>query len=204
MYSVSQYADDLAWLCGQLGVARTSVLGHSMGGAVALEMGYRFRALIESVAMLDTVFQPPSAVNDILAPILPGFAEPAWKSTYRALMRALSLPSDDAALKPVLQTLPKATQHVLLSSLKGHLEDHDFVAAAAGCSAPVAYIGAAQLLASLSNLKELIPELMIGGVLGAGHFAPLVVPEQVNCSLRHAPRRGDPCNPSHTRASVDA
>ncbi|WP_161557695.1 alpha/beta fold hydrolase [Acidisarcina polymorpha] len=183
VYSIAQYADDVMWLCGELGITRVAVVGHSMGGAVALEMGYRNPALVEAVAMLDTAFQAPSSLNNILGPLVPGLMEAGFEATYRSIMRALSLPSDLPALDPVLESFPKATQHVLLSSLKGHMEDHNFAAAAAGCTVPVAYIGAAQPLADLVRLRELIPELMIGRTVGAGHFAPLLVHDQVDAML---------------------
>ena len=63
------------------------------------------------------------------------------------------------------------------------MEDHDFAAAAAGCTVPVAYIGATHPLADLVRLKELIPDLMIGQCLGAGHFSPLLVHDQVDAML---------------------
>ena len=133
--------------------------------------------------MLDTAFQAPSSLNNVLGPLIPGLMEADYDATYRSIMRALSLPSDLAALTPILDNLPKATQYVLLSSLKGHMEDHDFAAAAAGCTVPVAYIGATHPLADLVRLKELIPDLMIGQCLGAGHFSPLLVHDQVDAML---------------------
>src|SRR5262245_45532779 len=36
--SIGSFADDLAWLCGELGLYRPVVVGHSMGGQVALEL----------------------------------------------------------------------------------------------------------------------------------------------------------------------
>jgi pimeloyl-ACP methyl ester carboxylesterase len=183
VYSIAQYAEDMTWLCAELGITRASVVGHSMGGAVALEMGYKNPELVKSVAMLDTIFQPSASLNDILGPLLPGLVEAGYETTYRSIMKALSLPSDRAAVDVVLENFPKAPQHVLLSSLKGHMEDHDFVAAAAGCSVPVAYIGAVHPLADLSKLRELIPHVMVGRSLGAGHFAPLPVHDQVNPML---------------------
>ena len=183
VYSIAHYAEDVMWLCAELGIQRASVVGHSMGGAVALEMGYRNPALVEAVVMLDTAFLAPSSLNNILGALIPGLMEAGYEETYRSIMRALSLPSDLAALAPVLDSFPKATQHVLLSSLKGHMEDHDFAAAAAGCTVPVAYIGATHPLADLVRLKELIPDLMIGQSLGAGHFAPLLVHDQVDAML---------------------
>src|SRR5579859_6537108 len=37
-YTVSEFADDLAWLCAELGVQRPVLVGHSMGGLIALEL----------------------------------------------------------------------------------------------------------------------------------------------------------------------
>ena len=47
-YSIAHYAEDMMWLCAELGITRASVIGHSMGGAVALEMSYRKPALVEA------------------------------------------------------------------------------------------------------------------------------------------------------------
>jgi pimeloyl-ACP methyl ester carboxylesterase len=40
-YTMAVFADDLAWLCAQLGVQRPVVIGHSMGGVVALALAQR-------------------------------------------------------------------------------------------------------------------------------------------------------------------
>jgi hypothetical protein len=93
------------------------------------------------------------------------------------------LPHDLASLGDTLATLPRAPQHVLLSALKAHLEDHDFAAAASGRSVPVGYVGAYRPLADVAALKNLIPGLLSGQTLGSGHFAPLVVSDQVNAMI---------------------
>ena len=40
-YTVTGFADDLAWLCDQLGVVKPVVVGHSMAGNVAFELARR-------------------------------------------------------------------------------------------------------------------------------------------------------------------
>ena len=49
VYSIAHYAEDMMWLCAEQGITRPSVIGHSMGGAFALEMGYRNPVLVEAV-----------------------------------------------------------------------------------------------------------------------------------------------------------
>ena len=184
IYSVAQFADDLAWLCQELGIQRAALIGHSMGGAVALETASRFPELVGAACLIDTAFQAPLETQKILAPLLPGLQSNDYENAYRKIMIALSLTSDREELRPVLSTLPRAPQHVLLSALQEHMERHDFAKAAASCSVPVAYIGASVALANLEQLKQLIPDIRSGQTLGSGHFSPWLVPEQVNAMLR--------------------
>ena len=36
-YTIPGFADDVAWMIGELGLDRPVVIGHSMGGAIALQ-----------------------------------------------------------------------------------------------------------------------------------------------------------------------
>ena len=40
-YTVAGFVDDLVWLCGQLELTKPVVIGHSMGGNIALELAAR-------------------------------------------------------------------------------------------------------------------------------------------------------------------
>ncbi len=184
IYSVAQFADDVAWLCHELDIERATLVGHSMGGAVAIETAYRNPELVQAVGLIDSVFQAPSELMEILAPLLPGLHGSEYENTYRKIMATLSLPTDVAELTAsIFSNLPGAPQHVLLSALQQHLEQHDFARAAASCSVPTAYIRTARPLANLAALQELVPTLWIGQTLGAGHFSPWLVPEQINAML---------------------
>ena len=39
-------ADDLAWLCNELEIAKPVAIGHSMGGLIVLELAARFPDLL--------------------------------------------------------------------------------------------------------------------------------------------------------------
>ena len=43
-YTMAGYADDIAWLCGQLAAAKPVIIGHSMGGVMAFEVVARHAA----------------------------------------------------------------------------------------------------------------------------------------------------------------
>ncbi len=46
-YTMQVFADDLAWLCEEIGLEKPVVIGHSMGGIVAFDLASRYPALRE-------------------------------------------------------------------------------------------------------------------------------------------------------------
>ena len=93
-YSVQAFAHDVAWLCNELHIQRPIIVGHSMGGAVALEIASRFPKLVRAACLIDTVFQAPPELFQLLTPLLAGLHGSAYETAYRGIMEALSLPSD--------------------------------------------------------------------------------------------------------------
>ncbi len=57
--TTTEFAGDLAWLCYELGVHRPAVVGHGLGGAVALEMATHYPDLPTAVVALDTPIGSP-------------------------------------------------------------------------------------------------------------------------------------------------
>ena len=48
------FADDLRWLCDCLGLERPIVVGHSMGGNIALKLAVRSPEFVKAIVMIDT------------------------------------------------------------------------------------------------------------------------------------------------------
>ncbi|MCZ6827401.1 MAG: alpha/beta hydrolase [Gammaproteobacteria bacterium] len=63
-HSIAEYADDIFGLLDYLGIDRCHVLGHSMGGAVAFQMGTEMPRRISSLIILNSL---PSFVLDTVA-----------------------------------------------------------------------------------------------------------------------------------------
>src|ERR1700676_2448666 len=57
-YTVPEFADDLAWLCGELGVERAVLVGHSMGGLIALQLAETHQGRSRGFRLLVLVFSP--------------------------------------------------------------------------------------------------------------------------------------------------
>ncbi len=58
-YTIEGFADDLAWTCGQLGLEKPVVVGHSLGGEVSLALAAAFPDLPSAVVLMDSTIVPP-------------------------------------------------------------------------------------------------------------------------------------------------
>jgi pimeloyl-ACP methyl ester carboxylesterase len=183
-YTMASYAADVAWLCTALALHKPVMVGHSMGGSILLELSARYPETPGSIVLIDSVLFPSEGSIEASAPLISALAGPEFASAYRSGISKLHLTTDEiAAHDSVFASLPRAPQHVLAASLIDHVIGHDVVAAASGCKVPVAYISSAHLLADLEKLTMLTPQVVTAQVLGAGHFSPVLVPDQINAML---------------------
>jgi pimeloyl-ACP methyl ester carboxylesterase len=183
-YPVAGFADDLAWQCTQLGLERPIIVGHSMGGTIALELAARYPNLAAAIVLIDSVILPPPAFVDELRTYAEALSGPCYPQALARAAAPLFLPTDDAARKTrLLARMSLTPQHVAASAFADHLIAYDAHAAAAGCTVPIAYIGAAASMADLARFRALCPQLITGQTVGSGHFSPLEVPEQVNAMI---------------------
>src|ERR1700760_4797992 len=54
-YTMAGFADDIAWQCAELGLQRPVVIGHSLGGAISLELCGRYPELALGLVMIDSI-----------------------------------------------------------------------------------------------------------------------------------------------------
>jgi pimeloyl-ACP methyl ester carboxylesterase len=183
-YTMATFADDLAWLCTGLAWIKPIVVGHSMGGNVALELAARHPGVPASIVLIDSVMFPHRSFLDALQPFVETLRGPDYVTACRRALLATCLPTDDETRKAqLIASLPKAPRHVLASALRHHLTEYDVTPAAAGCRVPIAYIGAGVPMADLMQFRSLTPQLVTAQTLGSGHFSPLFVPDQINAML---------------------
>jgi len=183
-YTVAGFADDLAWLCERLGVTGPVVIGHSMGGNVALELARRPPRLPRAVVMIDSCIVAPAALASALESMGEGLRGPGYQDVSRQIVEGVSLPTDDSDRKArIARIMSSAPQHVMSSAFDEHLLRWDGEAAMAACRVPTLYIGATQPLSDVARLREACPDLVVGQTVGAGHFNNQEVPDQVNAMI---------------------
>lgn len=79
--------------------------------------------------------------------------------------------------------MAKAPRHVIVGALRG-MYDWDPTEAAGKPLPPMLFIAnTGKPLSDLTRLVALVPGLMLGQVVGSGHFCTLEVPDQVNAMI---------------------
>ena len=181
-YTILGFADDLAWMCGELGVEKPIVIGHSMGGVIAVELAARFPELPCAVVTLDAPVVAAQAVIDRLAPQVEGFRTSAFHELQSKFVDSMFLPTDNQERKARIKAGMMSTpQHVAASAAANIFADT--VSSMRACRVPLLVLAAAESLSDLPRLREACPHVITGQTVGAGHFHQLEVPEQVNAMI---------------------
>ena len=174
------FADDVAWLCDQLRLVKPVIVGHSMGGCIALELAGRHSTVPSAVVMIDSMIFPPVEYAAGSDQLLTAVASVDYVAVCNGALKSLCLPSDPFGQRMQLTDTLHAPQHVILSSVRNHTTGAE---AASACKLPIAYIAGSKPLAMLDEFKRLTPQLQIGTVLGVGHFCTLDAAVQVNAMI---------------------
>jgi pimeloyl-ACP methyl ester carboxylesterase len=185
-YTMEGFAADLAWLCDRLRIEKPVVIGHSMGGVVALMLAAHYPELPAAVVLVDmptfALVGPPEA-SDPREEILAGLRGPAYPQAVRQFVERMFLPTDDPERRAwIVEGMTSAPQHFFSSTVE-QAWGCDLAGAASACSVPALYIQAAKAWPALERLAALCPQLVFGRTVGAGHFNMLEVPQQVNAMI---------------------
>jgi len=209
-YTMPGFADDIAWQSQALGLHKPVVIGHSLGGMIALELCGRHPDLASGLIMIDSMVLPPPAIMESaeLARLIDGIGGPDYLAISRANAWEIGCDYDDPARRQaiydqyILPPCEGTPQHVAIATIKNALA-HDPIPAAAACRIPMAYLSAdvplVNMARDLDHLQRLCPQVVIAKTLLAGHFNTVEVADQVNAMIERFLAVG-----LKTRASVRA
>ena len=126
-YTMAVFADDLAWMCGELRLEKPIVIGHSMGGIIAVEVAARFPDLPSAVVTLDSPVVASTALLDRVTPLAEGFHSPAFRDLQAQFVDSMFLPTDNQERKARIKAGMLSTpQHVTVSRLRDTYVQYPF------------------------------------------------------------------------------
>ncbi len=184
-YTIAQFAEDVAALARSRRVRDAVVIGHSMGGLVALELARQHPELARALVMIDS----PLTTGGVTKAALRGhrlmqLLRADWPSGALQLYAGFFQDTRDTDLAARMITeageMPRAAG---IAAFEGLLT-YRVPPAAKRIKQPTLYIAAAKANARWDQLQTLIPQIQFARVVGAGHFLQVESPDQCNPMLR--------------------
>lgn len=183
--SPSRHGDDLAAILDAAGIERVTVAGHAGGGPTALAFAADHPDRTEGLILVDTTVHAvaaPGEPDELAASVrrsaekLTTVGEPYFRRLY-ATFFGHRAPADvvaDAIDNAVATPLELAASEML------HLVG-DTAAYAARVRCPVLWVSA--IPGDTALAQRCFDDVMVGHVVGSGHFVQLEVPEQCNAMI---------------------
>ena len=183
-YSLPELAADVVALCDRLGfTSPADLVGHSIGGAIAVEMAAQRPSLVRSITTLDSPSIIPGWSKQHKSGYAADIASPDFRRVLREYLDVAASPLSNPAIRQEeLEEFAAVPDHVLLA-IWGITLEWAPERALALVEAPLLYIDHGQPDLDFDALRALCPQLITGQTVGAGHRALREVPEQVNAMI---------------------
>ncbi len=182
-YAISDFADDLARFFAEVKIEKPVVVGHSLGGMIAVELAARYPSVPRALVLVDPgpIDPLPSSVK-IFSAFAEQLAGPSGEDVRRRWVEDMG--SRDETLAGWIVELMCGTPLPVATAVIHGVIGWNGVGALALCTVPTLL-----LRSSLGDspdavrLRTVKPDLEVGITVGAGHFHQLEVPEQVNAMI---------------------
>jgi pimeloyl-ACP methyl ester carboxylesterase len=181
-YTMPVFADDVAFVCGELGIDKVVAVGHSMGGSVVAALAARHPELVHAAVAVDSAIIATEGAQARIGPRIEAMAAPGYLDAALSFVGEMFEPCDDPRRREeITQGMTSVPQHTMVSAMQGNMAQ---TAAALGTvSQPFLLISAGRFPINPAVIREAVPNLRFAQSYGSGHFSMLEVPEQINAMI---------------------
>jgi pimeloyl-ACP methyl ester carboxylesterase len=180
-YDIPTLADDIAWLCRELQLSKPIIVGHSLGGMIAIELAARYPYLPRAVVADDPgAIDPLPSATRMYEGLVTQLEGPDGDMVRRAYIEQMLLTNNDAIQKRwIIETMCSVPRRIAAAVLRGVVAWNG-IGAIQLCNVPLLVLRANTGGSNAPDrLLALKPDIHIGVTVGAGHFHQLESPEQV-------------------------
>jgi pimeloyl-ACP methyl ester carboxylesterase len=182
-YAIPDFADDVARFCAEVGIAKPVVLGHSLGGMIAVDLAARYPSVARALVLVD-----PGPIDQLPAnaEAFAEFAErlegPNGEDVRRAFVEDMGARDEELA-RWIAELMCRVPLPIAAASIRG-INPWNGTEAFRLCTVPTLLMRPdLDQAPDALRLRAIKPDLEVGITVGAGHFHQLEVPEQVNAMI---------------------
>ena len=183
-YAIDGFANDVMWLCRELDIERPVIIGHSMGGVIALNIARRQPAMARALVFVDAGITPlPEHLRPVLAQTIEGLRSPDYRRVASSIVKDFMFRSESPEeLRDVVAgRMAAAPQRVMHTALASTLSDEN--CPPGPLPVPSLFVRAATFLGTEDELRQRYPGLEVVEV-DAAHFLHMEKPAEFNSILR--------------------
>lgn len=183
-YTIAGFVDDLLWLLNELRLQRPVIVGHSMGGLIALNLARREPRAVSAIVLVDSPIVPvPAALRPALDAVLAGLRTPAYAEVAKRFISQFMFRDDSSPeLRDwVLAGMASAPQRVMSTALESTVAEENMPAGAP--PVPALYVRATTQLASAGEIRQRYPGMTVEE-FDAAHFLHMEKPRDFNALLK--------------------
>lgn len=182
-YEIRDFADDLARFCQVVGIEKPVLVGHSLGGMIAVEVAARYPSVPRALVLVDPGPIDPSPES---AKFFSAAAEqlegPSGEEVRRLWVEDMGA-RDEGLAQWIVDLMCGVPLPIAAAVIRG-VTNWNGVGALGLCSVPTLLLRPALgEQPDAIRLRAIKPDLQVGITVGAGHFHQLEVPEQVNAMI---------------------
>jgi pimeloyl-ACP methyl ester carboxylesterase len=182
-YGIGLFVDDVAWLCGEIGLEKAVIVGHSMGGVIGMNLVRRHPGLARGLVMVDSPAVPlPDALQSTAEAVFAGLQSAAYVDVAKNFVSTFMFREDsDTDLKArIIEGMADAPQRVMWTALSDTLSPENI--AAGPIPAPTLFVRATTQIASAGEITSRYPGVQLQEI-DAAHFLMLEKPKEFNALL---------------------
>jgi pimeloyl-ACP methyl ester carboxylesterase len=182
-YTIAGFVDDLEWFIRDRGLVQPVVVGHSMGGTIALNLARRHPEIARGIVMVDSPVAPlPETLQPLVQQVFAGLASPAYQGVAAGFVRMnmFNAGSPSALVEEVVAGMTAAPQRVMRTAIENTISPENMLPGP--LPVPALFIRAATAFAGEDELRERYPGLEVVTVTCA-HFVQMERPDETNAII---------------------
>lgn len=179
-YTVPGFVDDLGWFIRETGLDRPVIVGHSMGGTIALNFAHKHPEMTRGIVLVDSPIVPlPAALAPVLEQTLAAFKSPAYLAAQEGFARVqfFNAATPTALIEELLASMCQAPQRLMHTAIESILAPESMPEGTV--PVPALFIRAATAYATEEALRERYPGMEVR-TLEAAHFVQMEKPAETN------------------------